>query len=412
MRHTCSNHPISACRKDGLLVLTSSFPSSPHDNTTRFIYEHSCIFSKNSMPVTVLCPDLDRPYPGQDWKNMSVLRFRYFFPKGLQKLAYGNGILENIRYEPWLVFLVPFFMAAFLYNAILLAKNSKIVCSHWILPSGLIGAMIKKFFGKKHILIIHSAGVHLLKRLPFRRQIAKFIFYNCDHIIAVSGYIKNMFISILPAPERELAEDNIYVLPMGINGDYYKRAPGAISTKDPAEKVAILFIGRLVQIKGLEWLIKAVSGIKNITLVIAGDGHLKEGLEDMASALQVEARFLGRVSEPEKLKLLQEADCLVLPSITLDSWRTESMPVTIIEALSMGIPIIASNVGGIPEVIKDGYNGILVPEKDPLALRKAIEKIIFSRDFRVRLQINALETSINYTWKKIGTEYEKILAAI
>ncbi len=395
-----------------VLVLTSSFPKSYNDTTTRFIYEHSKIFIDNGMPTTVLCPSFNNTSIYEEWENMRIIRFRYFVPKEFEKLAYGGGILENVRYNPMLKLLVPFFMFSFLYKAWILSRDNDIICSHWIVPSGVIGAIINKFYKKRHILVIHSAGVHLLKKLPFGKLIAEFITNNCNTIIAVSNYIKNSLIDILPPHKKEIARRNIQVLPMGINMNYYRNRESLLFEKRSDTKYIILYIGRLVEIKGVEYLIKAMDGIKNTVLIIAGDGILKERLKNIASTLNTETRFLGQVSEPQKKELLHRATCLVVPSITLNSSRTESMPVTIMEALSSGLPIIATCVGGIREIVINGVNGILVPEKDSNALRNAIEKIIFCKEIKTTLQKNALESSINYDWKNIVKEYEKILATI
>jgi glycosyltransferase involved in cell wall biosynthesis len=87
------------------------------------------------------------------------------------------------------------------------------------------------------------------------------------------------------------------------------------------------------------------------------------------------------------------------------------MPVTIMEALSNGLPIITTRVGGIPEIIND-TNGILVPEKDSNALRNAIKGIISCKDDNVILRNNAMRSSVNYDWEHIAKKYERILATI
>lgn len=411
IKHLMRKYPQDDFINNKVLVVTSSFPKSYKDATARFIYEHSKIFIDSGMPTMVLCPSFNNSATYEEWEEMKIVRFRYFIPRKLEKLAYGSGILENIRHKPILIFTIPFFMCSYLYKTWLLSKNNNIICSHWIIPSGIIVAIINKFHKKRHILVIHSAGVQLLRKLPFGKLIAGFIINDSSTIVAVSNYIKDSLIDLLPTRKKDVARSKIQVLPMGINTNYYRKTDGQLSKRIPGKEHNILYLGRLVEIKGVEYLIRAMVGIENTTLIIAGNGTLRKRLEGLASSLSVNARFLGQVSESEKREWLNSATCLVAPSITLSSSRTESMPVAIMEALSNGLPIIATRVGGIPEIIND-TNGILVPEKDSHALGNAIKEIISCKEDNVTLRNNAMRSSVNYDWKNIAKKYERILAAI
>jgi len=410
---TCRSFKVKPVKpRENILILTSSFPKNPDDTSARFIYEHSKIFLANDLDVTILSPGLESASNSEQWGNIKIRRFSYFLPKRFERLAYGSGILENIRHNPFLIILVPFFFLSFLASAIILSRRSHRICSHWALPSGLIGSAISKLYKKDHILILHSAGVHLLRRLPFKRSLAAFLVNNSSIMIAVSNHIKNLFIDIVPAGQQASLYRKIKVTPMGIDRSYYSSFKKHKSDLSRKSLHTILYVGRLVEVKGIGTLIDAVSMLDNIKLLIAGTGPLKEALMMQAKKLSVDVTFLGQVSMPEKRLLLREADALVLPSVTLIGSRTESMPVTIMEALSMGTPVIATRVGGIPEIIENNYNGLLVPEKDAVALKEAIFRIISDSVLKRRIQINAIESGINYDWQNIGDQYEEILQAI
>lgn len=153
-----------------------------------------------------------------------------------------------------------------------------------------------------------------------------------------------------------------------------------MKAKSFSGKINILFIGRLYKEKGLLYLFEAVKDMKDIKLGIAGTGPLKNKLEKYNLA-----HFFGDTKHEQLPKLINSFDCIILPSLD------ESFPNSLLEAMSCGKPIIGTKVGGIPEMIKHGYNGLLIPEKDSSAIKQALLKL---RDKKLRLKLgkNARKT--------------------
>jgi glycosyltransferase involved in cell wall biosynthesis len=144
-------------------------------------------------------------------------------------------------------------------------------------------------------------------------------------------------------------------------------------------------VGRLTTIKGIEYLLRAVAllinerGLKPMQVAVIGGGPLQKALEELSAELSINehVRFLGeRQDVPNLLRLL---DVFVMPSLH------EGIPMALLEAMRAGCPIVASAVGGIPEVIRDGKDGMLVPPQDPGALARAIESLYASVQDRMRL---------------------------
>lgn len=127
-----------------------------------------------------------------------------------------------------------------------------------------------------------------------------------------------------------------------------------------------LYVGRLVEGKGLEHLIKALAGLHGATALIAGDGPLRPRLDALARQQGADVRFVGKTSDPAPYYRL--ADAVVLPS------RMEALPMTLIEAAAYGRPAIATRAGGIPEVVAEGETGILVDYGNAAQLREALER--------------------------------------
>jgi glycosyltransferase involved in cell wall biosynthesis len=165
------------------------------------------------------------------------------------------------------------------------------------------------------------------------------------------------------------------------------------------DEIVILFMGSLDPIKGLDILFEAIPTIiknyKNILLVIAGGGKLRY-YQNLANQSNISGyvKFLGYIKE-EKIDYLAASDIFVLPSYA------ECFPLVNLEAMASGLPIIASNVGGIPDVIVDRVNGLLVPPGDPEKLADAIIQLIKDPQFRLDLGNEGKKIAENYSWSNI-----------
>jgi glycosyltransferase involved in cell wall biosynthesis len=164
----------------------------------------------------------------------------------------------------------------------------------------------------------------------------------------------------------------------------------------------LAFAGRLGPQKALGVALEAVAAVPATTLVIAGDGPDRAALERRAAELGLEARtrFLGSVSRDVVLRLFRAADATLLSS----SW--ENLPHTVLEALAVGSPVIATAVGGVPEVVHDGENGLLVAPNDPDALSAAIARLLEDDDLRHRLADAAPESVAGYTEDAVFSQIE------
>jgi glycosyltransferase involved in cell wall biosynthesis len=171
----------------------------------------------------------------------------------------------------------------------------------------------------------------------------------------------------------------------------------------------LAFAGRLGPQKALGVALEAVAEVPSMSLVIAGDGPDRGALEARARDLGVDerTRFLGSVSRDVVLRLFRAADATVLSS----SW--ENLPHTVLEALAVGSPVIATAVGGVPEVVRDGENGLLVPPNDADALAAALRRLLEDDELRRRLADAAPGSVAGYTEDAVFSriEAELVLAA-
>ena len=176
----------------------------------------------------------------------------------------------------------------------------------------------------------------------------------------------------------------IHVVPCGIHvGEFRRRSPGQLGA---GERFTVLAVGRLVAVKGHAVLLDAIADLRDrdglpVALEVVGDGPRRAVLEDRARALGVAdlVTFHGRVGQDDIRRHYASADAFCLPSFG------EGVPVVLMEAMAMEVPVVASRVMGIPELVEDGRSGLLVPPGRSRALADALARLAGSADLRREL---------------------------
>jgi len=169
----------------------------------------------------------------------------------------------------------------------------------------------------------------------------------------------------------------------------------------------LLFVGRLKPIKGVEYLIKAMGLIQregNMRLMIVGEGDERQELEKLIAKLKLTANisFQGHVPHHAIPQYMAAADMFILPSLS------EGFPVTFLEAMASGLPIIATKVRGMPEIIIEGENGFLVPPQDPGKLAEKILLLLNNSELRERMAQNNREKARRYSWEDVTKKLEEV----
>jgi glycosyltransferase involved in cell wall biosynthesis len=300
-------------------VLTTSYPRFPGDAAGHFVadaVEH--VRARGGVEVEVVGPQ----------------QFRTF------GLAYGHGVLGNLRHRPWLVLSVPGLLASFVSAA--RRVEADLLHAHW-LPAGWVAARS----GKPYVVQVWGTDVELARRVP---RLVRGILRGARIVIAAS--------SALAQSARLLGARDVRVIPCGVD------LPGEVGTEaDPPE---VLYAGRLSEEKGVLELVEATRGMK---LVVAGDGPLRGRVPA--------AR--GFVPNDELQALYARAAVVACPS------RREGFGVACLEAMSHGRPVVATDVGGLRDLVVDGETGLVVPTRDPAALRAALERLLDDPELRRRL---------------------------
>ena len=394
-----------------ILILTTTFPKNQEDySTPRFIYDVAKNIADRNVKTIVLTPD--RPGSKNKIENFTdkfyAIRFSYFI-KNKQHLTTGEGIIPHIKANKGNFILIPFLMISQLLHTIKLIKKEEItiINSHWLVPSGLTGALIQKFLKRKNFVTIHAGALYLLEKIPLGNRIAKFIFNNSTKIFIVSEFGKKQLFKLLNLKDKTQYNAKVKTIPMGIYIDKFRLKKN--KTVFQKKSFNVLFLGRLVEKKGLVYAIEAIKRIQNsnINFHICGEGPLRKVLEEIVEInnLTHKIKFYGNISENDKINYFNSADVLLVPSIETAEGDKEGLPVVILEALSAGLPIIASDVGGIKEGVLDNYTGKLIEEKNAESIIKAIHELRNDKELYNEMIINCKKHAKKFSWTKIADEY-------
>jgi glycosyltransferase involved in cell wall biosynthesis len=166
---------------------------------------------------------------------------------------------------------------------------------------------------------------------------------------------------------------------------------------DAAPAFDVLYLGRLIEAKGVDVLLRAIARVPGATLIVAGEGPQRAELEGLAQSLDVGDRvsFVGWVGDDERARLLRAARTLALPSV----WD-EAFGIAGVEAMAVGTPVVASRVGGIPSWLDDGRTGLLVPRGDDEALAGALRRVLEDPQLADRLATAGIASATAYSTER------------
>ncbi len=388
------------------MFVTSSFPRHENDFAGRFVYELVRELS-NHYPVNVIAPDA--PDTDPSWSEIPITRFRYMAYERFQTLAYGSGMESNLARAPWRMAQIPLFYRKMLNTISGCVNSHTILISHWLVPCGLAAASVARREGIRHIAVAHGGDVHLLNSMPWGNRLLRKILEGTDACLPVARYQQKILSAL--AGSESWSKIVSRVIPMGCHIPLPGNPAPPESWRDP-NCFRILTLGRLVALKGTADLMVSLDGIPRVELHIAGDGPLRHTLENRAMNREYPVVFHGTVGPEKKVELFNHCDLLVCPSRISRSGRMEGVPVTVLEGLAHGCPVIATETGGIPDIIEDGRNGRLVPPGDPEQLRQLILTVMFDHKMRYKMREQGIITAREHTWESVGDAYLSVIQDI
>ena len=397
--------------KKKLLVLASTFPRWADDDIVPFVYELSKRLA-DDFDVSVLMPG----YPGakafEVIGNIKVYRFRYFIRK-FEKLAGSGGILPTLKKNKLYYLVIPFFMAANFFALRKLVKKHRpdVIHAHWVIPQGLIAALARKMYKVPFLVTAHGGDIFGL-RGRFATAVKRFTLKKADKITVVSSAIKNEILTTL-VPNLK-----IKIVSMGVDSKHFSpdKKDDSIKARYKIDGPFLLFVGRLTEKKGVRYLIEAMPAVlkefQKVRLLIIGSGVLQEDLKALTKKLGLEGNivFVGQIPNSELPKYYATADIFIGPSVIAKGGDTEGLGITFVEAAMSGSVPIASDVGGISDVIEDGTTGFFVEPQKSSQIADKIITLLKDETLLSRIRTQARKKMISkFDWKIISDKYTELL---
>ena len=395
-----------------ILVLTTTFPRWDNDSTPRYVYDLSKRLAYK-FRIIVLAPHHYRAKKMETYGKLSIRRFSYFKPERLQKLCYDGGIIPNMKESFFARVQLPLLIISEFISSYKIIKNENIgmIHAHWILPQGFVGVFLKKLFRIPLLVTVHGSDLFALKS-KLSKKLQNFVVKNADIVTVNSKATGNEIVKRFPTYSSK-----VKVIPMGVDIGLFKKKNIKKPKKYSKNKI-LLFVGRLSDQKGLQYLIDAMPEIikydTKIKLLIIGEGPYEKILQEKLQSNNVEEHieFLGSMPSTEISKYYNFADIFVMPSLSTKT-GTEALGLSLLEAMACGCRVIGTNIGGIPFVIKNNYNGTLIKQKDSLELSNAITRILKNKKRSIKLGNRAAEfVKKNYSWDKILKDFTKIYVGL
>jgi glycosyltransferase involved in cell wall biosynthesis len=379
-----------------VLVLSHNFPSVLNPSAGTFVLEQACALQ--SLGIDII-PVMPTPWPPP---------FLSFIPHvSKYRLIPGRTHHRQFSVEHPRILVLPrnwlFSCSGFFYYLCSRGAVAKLVReqridlihAHCIMPDGFAAIRLGRELNLPVVCTVHGSDVNIYPgRSLATRWATKWALARVGCLIAVSEHLKtNIF--------RLVGHRQVEVVRNGADSDVFNpvsKDQARTKLGLPLQQEILVFVGRLVEVKQIPVLLEAMRRLSrsNLHLYLVGDGELKSRLLATAQQLGVVERcsFVGSRSHDEIPLWLSAADCFVLCS------SMEGLPTVLPEAMMCGVPIVATAVGGIPEVIKHRETGLLVPTGDAVALAEAIKLLLTDKALAadVASRANTL-ARVEFTWK-------------
>jgi len=296
---------------------------------------------------------------------------------------------EVVRVKNWQ--LTPFvsdftFLVCALFALLSRRNEFDVLQCMMLYPVGFLGYVTNKLTGIPYFAWIRGGDYYLMKDVSWKRWMMRRVLPD-TLVLAQSEEIREDVLEDFDDLEPEI----------GVLGN-------AVSIPDEtASGNGVLYVGRLAPKKGLEYLIEAIAEL-DAPLTVVGDGSERDRLETLAAELDADVTFVGEVPPDEVDGYYRSAGIFVLPSV-----EGEGMPNAVLEAMSWGLPVVATDSGGLPTMIDDGTTGYVVPMRDSDALGERVEGLLNDEEKRKSMGA-AARTYVcdNHSWEWLVDELETI----
>ncbi|MEO6095608.1 MAG: glycosyltransferase family 4 protein [Fibrobacteria bacterium] len=402
-----TTHPAKPYR---ILYISSTYSRDEKDNQNPWMIDTIRQLKAKGHEIEVLAPSF-KGLRSHTVGGVRVHRFRYFLA-ARETLTHDQGAPNKIRGS----LLVKLLFFPYLFFGMLAAMrvvrrgngngNYDFIHCHWPFPHGMMGWAACLAARNRPRLILHFHGACLLLAAKFKpiAPFLRFCLKRAHGVVSNSSFTAGLVKKLMPV------EQSVIAFGSPLSGD--PLPPARNQTK------IILTVGRVVERKGIAYLLRALPRIAaamdaKVAIVGKGDPKVEADLRAIAGELKLGDRvvFAGKVPETELIRWYQSCDVFCLPAIVDSQGETEGLGVVLLEALNYARPVVASNVGGIPDIIRHERTGLLCPEKDPEALAAAILRLLKDPGLGERLGRQGCDlVRTEFSWEHIVAQWEAFYA--
>lgn len=379
-----------------IAILTTSFPRWPGDYMGIFVFEAASAIKRRGHQVKVIAIHSPGSKRRETWDGIEIIRTQYLPEKWELLQSYGGGLPEVWKSKPWARLQVLPFMIAHFFNILVSTRGCDMLHANWTL-SGAMAWGVHMLTRKPYLVTVQGSDIFQAPRLPLVTLITRIVLRGAKKVLALSESLANAVIAL------GVDSENVEIVPNGVNTQRF--LPAAVTERENQ----ILFVGSLIERKGIHYLLEAFASLLQCSpstrLILVGEGSQRGEYEMEAHTLGIVSNvlFTGSQTQEQVSAWMQSSRLFVLPSIE------EGLGVVLLEALACGTPIVASRVGGIPDVVVTSV-GRLVPPADPLKLKEAMLSILNlpEHDWLSLSQESRARAVSKFDWDRIAWRIESL----
>ena len=396
-----------------ITVITSSYPRFVGDSVAPFVKSLSEAIADRGHDVIVIAPYDAIAVPDTS-KKIIVKRFKYIFLDKFHIMGHSRSLKDDAKLKPFVYFLLPLYI---FFGSLCLYKNVKrqksdVIHAHWVLPGGLIAALVGLITKTPFIISLHGSDIYVANRNIAFKWVTGWIFRRAKYVSACSQ-------ELFDRAESLGAKGKVKLIAWGADPNRFKPLDNKSEVRKQYgwknNELVICSLGRMVSKKGFNRLIAAFAALrdnKKLRLVIGGEGPLKNDLiaQTFQLGLKNQVEFPGNISWCDVGNFFGAADLFVLPSVRDKSGNIDGLPTVLLEAMACGLACVASNIGGVSLVIKNYENGVIFDTKNDNELKSILEDLLFDREKREELGNNARRSVVDhYNWSNVSNQFDQII---
>jgi len=407
-----------------VLHLATTYPLNEADSNAAFVESLAEALCARGHEVHVLLPwhpELQLERPG---RQARLHAFQSTPLKSWHPWGYAQALTadRSLRWDAYLATPYAAASAARRLRQIMATTRIDVVHANWLLPSAPIVARALRRRSQPMVVSCHGSGVFLAEKYGWAAKAARWGLRRTAALTACSRDLTERVGSLGGGPEPTW-------IPYGVDIDHFRplttatRADRrtAIATLQGIDSSApwIMAVGRLVYKKGFDRLVAALPAIRarapGAVLLIAGEGPLRDKLTRQAEELGVSeaVHLIGAVSHRELPELYGAADVVAVPSVHGPGGNVDGLPNVFLEGLASGTAVVASRVGGIPDIGRDGETAALFPEGDVDALAAAVGELLEDRERRSAMGAAArIDAEERLAWERVAARFEALYESV